>query len=133
MAKERKSNQRVLNNQLIGHHVVNRFGNQRVLNCWPDSNIFYDREYKDKGVLFQTLVPCFVATRRISNHVLLPNFLMPSADDYAEDALSTIGYSTRTSAYWIHDIINWFSSLIRHFIRFPISCYVLNKVNSDLD
>ena len=63
-------------------------------------------EYKDSGVIVQSLMPFYVATRmtRYSKTLSKPSLMIPSAEDYARSAVATLGYTSRTSGYWPHTL-----------------------------
>ncbi|KAK3102348.1 hypothetical protein FSP39_010677 [Pinctada imbricata] len=75
-------------------------------------------EYKNTGVVVQSLKPFYVATRmtRYSKTLSKPSLLIPTADDYASSAIKTLGYSSRTSGYWPHTIQSWFSESIPEWL-----------------
>jgi len=54
-------------------------------------------EYEDKGIIVQTLCPGGVSTPG-SN--VAPNFFVPSAENYAKSALSTVGANFITLKFW---------------------------------
>ena len=63
-------------------------------------------EYKDEGIIVQSLMPFYVATKmtKFSTTLSSQNLFIPSAATFAHDAVSTLGYSTRTAGYWPHAI-----------------------------
>lgn len=65
-----------------------------------------DFEYRSKGIIVQSLMPFYVATKmtRFSHTLSNPGLLIPSAERYAESAVATLGYTSRTSGYWPHTI-----------------------------
>lgn len=75
-------------------------------------------EYKDSGVIIQSLMPFYVATRmtRYSQTLSKPSLMIPSADDYARSAVATLGYTSRTSGYWPHTIQAWFSECVPEWL-----------------
>lgn len=69
-----------------------------------------DFEYRSKGIIVQSLMPFYVATKmtRFSHTLSNPGLLIPSAERYAESAVATLGYTSRTSGYWPHTIqVQW--------------------------
>ncbi|GAB1610918.1 inactive hydroxysteroid dehydrogenase-like protein 1 [Argonauta hians] len=66
-------------------------------------------EYRNSGVIFQSLVPLYVATRmtHYSETLSNPNLLIPSASVYARHAIATLGFSNRTTGYWPHSLLLW--------------------------
>ena len=63
-------------------------------------------EYRDSGVTFQCLMPFYVATRMTSYSSTLsnPSMVIPSARTYVRSAMSTLGWSSRTTGYLPHTI-----------------------------
>ncbi|KAJ8299540.1 hypothetical protein KUTeg_023600, partial [Tegillarca granosa] len=75
-------------------------------------------EYKDEGIVVQSLMPFYVATKmtRYSETLSSPSLLIPSANEYAKQAISTLGYTNRTSGYWPHAVQAWFSAWIPEWL-----------------
>lgn len=71
-------------------------------------------EYKNSGVVIQSLTPLYVATRmtRYSETLSNPNLLIPSASVYARHAVATLGYSARTTGYLPHSIMLWLLTML---------------------
>ncbi|XP_041367419.1 inactive hydroxysteroid dehydrogenase-like protein 1 [Gigantopelta aegis] len=71
-------------------------------------------EYKSKGVLVQSLMPFYVATRmtQYSETLSCTNFFIPTASGYARSAVSTLGVSSRTSGFFPHTIMSWIANLV---------------------
>ena len=65
-------------------------------------------ECKSFGVTIQLLSPVFVRTNLLVDYSAIvykqPQFLMPSADVYARNAVKTLGVSDNTTGYFWHDI-----------------------------
>ena len=63
-------------------------------------------EYRNSGVTFQCLMPFYVATRMTSYSSTLSkaSVLIPSARTYVQHALSTLGWTSRTTGYWPHTV-----------------------------
>ena len=64
-------------------------------------------EYKDTGIVIQSLMPLYVNTKmtRYSNTLTSHNSLVPPAEVYAQQAVATLGYSDRTTGYLPHTIL----------------------------
>lgn len=77
-----------------------------------------DFEYRSKGIIVQSLMPFYVATKmtRFSHTLSNPGLLIPSAERYAESAVATLGYTSRTSGYWPHTIQAWFTNWIPEWL-----------------
>ncbi|XP_072045240.1 inactive hydroxysteroid dehydrogenase-like protein 1 [Amphiura filiformis] len=75
-------------------------------------------EYKDKGIVVQSLLPSYVATKMTDFGHKTPktSFLIPSASVYARHALATLGMSNRTTGYWPHTLQFWVSSMIPEWL-----------------
>ncbi|XP_046551500.1 inactive hydroxysteroid dehydrogenase-like protein 1 [Haliotis rubra] len=71
-------------------------------------------EYKDKGIIVQSLMPFYVATRmtRYSETLSNTNLFIPTASVYARNAIKTLGYTARTSGYLPHAFQSWLCNLI---------------------
>lgn len=63
-------------------------------------------EYKDKGIVVQSLIPSYVSTKlvKFSAYLQKPSFLAPDAATFCRSAVSTLGVSNRTTGYWSHGI-----------------------------
>lgn len=72
-------------------------------------------EYADKGIIIQSVLPSFVATKmsRIRN----TSFLVPSASGYVKGALKTIGLESRTYGYFSHKLQGFIQDHV--LARFP--------------
>lgn len=75
-------------------------------------------EYKNHGIIIQSLRPFYVNTKMTSYSETLTShgLLVPSAEVYARNAVATLGYSGRTTGYWPHTIQMWFSNMIPEFL-----------------
>jgi 17beta-estradiol 17-dehydrogenase / very-long-chain 3-oxoacyl-CoA reductase len=60
-------------------------------------------EYKDKGIIVQSVLPGYVATNM--SRIRISSYTAPSATEYTQVALKTIGLQTRTAAYPPHRIM----------------------------
>eukprot|EP00731_Ephydatia_muelleri_P030470 Em0021g993a len=65
------------------------------------------QENRHRGIIIQTLLPCFVATGNIQ-----PSILCPHPSLYVQHALSTLGIASSTCGYWPHAFQAWIFSLI---------------------
>ncbi|NXL49908.1 HSDL1 protein, partial [Podilymbus podiceps] len=63
-------------------------------------------EYASRGIFVQSLTPFIIATKLSAfiNTASERPFLVPSAEEYASHAVSTLGLSTRTTGYWKHSL-----------------------------
>ncbi|NWX88845.1 HSDL1 protein, partial [Nothoprocta ornata] len=63
-------------------------------------------EYSSKGIFIQSLTPFVIATKMVSCSSVASkrSFFFPSAEEYASQAISTLGLSKRTTGYWKHAI-----------------------------
>ncbi|XP_054856514.1 inactive hydroxysteroid dehydrogenase-like protein 1 isoform X2 [Eublepharis macularius] len=63
-------------------------------------------EYAPQGIFVQSLIPFFISTNltKFSEQLTKKNFLVPSAEEYARHAVTTLGISRRTTGYWLHTI-----------------------------
>jgi len=60
-------------------------------------------EYADKGIIVQSVLPGYVATNM--SRIRVSSYTAPSATEYTQVALKTIGLQTRTAAYPPHRIM----------------------------
>ncbi|XP_075711654.1 very-long-chain 3-oxoacyl-CoA reductase-B-like [Rhinoderma darwinii] len=66
-------------------------------------------EYKSKGITVQSVMPLAVSTNMTQN--LQANLLVKSANEFAREALNTVGYTHRTSGCLSHSIQSFFLNL----------------------
>ena len=90
-------------NSLLNSPIFSLLPNQTYLDYFSRS---IEYEYKDKGIIVQSLLPSYVATKMTDFGHKMPrtSFLIPSACVYARHALSTLGVSNRTTGYWPHTL-----------------------------
>ncbi|XP_044130955.1 very-long-chain 3-oxoacyl-CoA reductase-B-like isoform X1 [Bufo gargarizans] len=67
-------------------------------------------EYKSKGITVQSVMPLMVSTNMTEN--VPTNILMKTAEDFAREALNTVGYAHRTSGCLSHSIQSYILNLI---------------------
>ncbi|NWV43826.1 HSDL1 protein, partial [Grantiella picta] len=63
-------------------------------------------EYASKGIFVQSLIPFVTSTKMVSYSSTMSkrSVFIPSAEEYARHAVSTLGLSIRTTGYWKHAI-----------------------------
>ncbi|KAJ7408980.1 Membrane-bound transcription factor site-1 protease [Willisornis vidua] len=63
-------------------------------------------EYASKGIFVQSLTPSAIATKMVTfnSFTAKRSVFVPSAEEYASHAVSTLGLSKRTAGYWNHAI-----------------------------
>ncbi|XP_035687449.1 very-long-chain 3-oxoacyl-CoA reductase-like isoform X1 [Branchiostoma floridae] len=66
-------------------------------------------EYKDKGIIIQTVTPSFVSTKMIGN--LATNFFVATPKSFVRCALSTVGLASNTCGYFSHSLQLWLAGL----------------------
>ncbi|XP_055915170.1 very-long-chain 3-oxoacyl-CoA reductase [Eupeodes corollae] len=78
-----------------------------LLSVYSGTKAFVDKfsedlqqEYKDQGVIIQSVRPGFVATNM--SKIRKTSLMTPSADCYASAALKTVGICGQTTGYWPH-------------------------------
>ncbi|GIX72175.1 inactive hydroxysteroid dehydrogenase-like protein 1 [Caerostris extrusa] len=61
-------------------------------------------EYKDDGIIVQSLIPSYIATNlvRFSSFLQRPSFIVPDPKRFVNSAIQTIGVSNRTTGFWSH-------------------------------
>ncbi|NXC24040.1 HSDL1 protein, partial [Campylorhamphus procurvoides] len=64
-------------------------------------------EYASKGIFVQSLTPSTIATKFVafSSSLSKRSIFIPTAEEYASHAVSTLGLSKRTAGYWKHAIM----------------------------
>ncbi|XP_074811408.1 very-long-chain 3-oxoacyl-CoA reductase isoform X2 [Natator depressus] len=67
-------------------------------------------EYKSKGIIVQSVLPYFVATKM--SKIRKPTFDKPSPETYVRAALCTVGLQSRTNGCLPHAISGWICSLL---------------------
>ncbi|XP_050811419.1 very-long-chain 3-oxoacyl-CoA reductase isoform X1 [Gopherus flavomarginatus] len=67
-------------------------------------------EYKSKGIIVQSVLPYFVATKM--SKIRKPTFNKPSPETYVRAALGTIGLQSQTNGCLPHAILGWIFSLL---------------------
>ncbi|XP_028583522.2 very-long-chain 3-oxoacyl-CoA reductase [Podarcis muralis] len=67
-------------------------------------------EYKNKGVILQSVRPYFVATKMTK--IRKPSAFKPTPEAYVKNALNTIGLETQTSGCATHALVAWFSKFV---------------------
>ncbi|KAM4614566.1 inactive hydroxysteroid dehydrogenase-like protein 1 [Discoglossus pictus] len=96
---------------------------------YSSTKIFMDRftrilqyEYGSKAIFIQSLIPYFVVTNMtsFSTYILRESILVPSAKDYARQAVRTIGRSNRTTGHWSHSIQRFLTDLTPEWIWMPM-------------
>ncbi|NXY06000.1 DHB12 reductase, partial [Pteruthius melanotis] len=67
-------------------------------------------EYKSKGIIVQSVLPYYVATKM--SRIRKPTLDKPSPERYVRAALGTVGVQSRTNGYLPHALMGWFMSLL---------------------
>ncbi|XP_028916679.1 very-long-chain 3-oxoacyl-CoA reductase [Ornithorhynchus anatinus] len=62
-------------------------------------------EYKSKGIIVQSVLPYFVATKMAK--IRKPTLDKPSPETYVKSAINTVGLQSRTFGYLVHAIMAW--------------------------
>ena len=70
-------------------------------------------EYKNKGIIIQSVLPGFVST---SMSRMKPSLTIPSAESYVRSVLSTVGIERRTYGFWAHKLYGNLISTVNFFI-----------------
>ena len=86
------------------------------------------QEYASKGIVFQTLIPFYIATRMVkySSFMSKANIFIPSPEVYVRHALCTLGWSHRTTGYLPHTVLMWFAWLIPSWM-WSYGALIMNK------
>ncbi|KAM4666712.1 LOW QUALITY PROTEIN: very-long-chain 3-oxoacyl-CoA reductase [Amazona ochrocephala] len=67
-------------------------------------------EYKSKGIIVQSVLPYFVATKM--SKIRKPTFSKPSPETYVRAALGTVGLQSQTNGCIPHALIGWIFSFL---------------------
>ncbi|XP_009645905.1 very-long-chain 3-oxoacyl-CoA reductase [Egretta garzetta] len=67
-------------------------------------------EYKSKGIIVQSVLPSYVATKMAK--IRKPTFSTPSPETYVRAALGTVGLKSRTNGYLVHELLIWLLSFL---------------------
>ncbi|NWR92455.1 DHB12 reductase, partial [Furnarius figulus] len=67
-------------------------------------------EYKSKGIIVQSVLPFYVATKM--SKIRKATLDKPSPETYVRSALSTVGLQSRTNGYLPHALMAWVFSLL---------------------
>ncbi|XP_027553970.1 inactive hydroxysteroid dehydrogenase-like protein 1 [Neopelma chrysocephalum] len=83
-------------------------------------------EYASKGIFVQSLTPNTIATNMVAFNSWLNkrSFWIPSAEEYASHAVSTLGLSTRTAGYWKHEILFMLAQRLPEWMWVRLSLYL---------
>ncbi|NXE45246.1 DHB12 reductase, partial [Casuarius casuarius] len=65
-------------------------------------------EYKSKGIIVQSVLPYYVATKM--SKIRKPTFSAPSPETYVRAALGTVGLQTQTNGCLPHALMGWLLS-----------------------
>ncbi|XP_063294258.1 very-long-chain 3-oxoacyl-CoA reductase isoform X1 [Pelobates fuscus] len=71
-------------------------------------------EYKNKGIIVQSVLPFFVATKL--SKIRRPTWDKPTPEAYVKSAINTVGLQTQTNGYMAHALLGWVTTSL-----FPIS------------
>ncbi|XP_010284021.1 PREDICTED: estradiol 17-beta-dehydrogenase 12, partial [Phaethon lepturus] len=67
-------------------------------------------EYKSKGIIVQSVLPYYVATKM--SKICMPTFDKPSPETYVRAALGTVGLQSQTNGCLPHALMGWVFSLL---------------------
>lgn len=93
-----------------------------LLSLYSATKVFIDHfsqslhyEYKDKGIIIQSVLPFYVSTNMTKN--ISTNFMIPSPQKFTESALKTIGIEKRTFGFITHKIFGKFTQLVGNYLK----------------
>nr|XP_048690337.1 very-long-chain 3-oxoacyl-CoA reductase-like isoform X1 [Caretta caretta] len=69
-----------------------------------------EAEYHSQGILVQSVLPLFVSTNMTNN--IISNRYIKTAEDFAREALNTVGISSRTSGCLSHSVQSFIHELL---------------------
>uniref|UniRef100_A0A3P8XB47 3-ketoacyl-CoA reductase n=1 Tax=Esox lucius TaxID=8010 RepID=A0A3P8XB47_ESOLU len=88
-----------------------------LLTVYSSSKAFVDffsrglqEEYKAKGIIVQSVLPFFVATKM--TRIRKPTLDKPTPERYVAAELSTIGLQDQTNGYFPHAIMGWLTTVL---------------------
>lgn len=93
-----------------------------------------DAEYKSKGIIVQSVLPFFVATKM--SNIRRATLTAPTPERYVSSALSTVGLESQTNGYWPHAVMGWLTtgvfptSVVTHYLMkmtMSMRAHVLKK------
>jgi len=94
-----------------------------LLSVYSASKVYMDflsrglqLEYEDKGIIIQSVLPNFVATKLSK---IRPGLISPKPNDYVNNAIKTVGIESRTYGYWTHKVVGFFQDCVIPFIMGP--------------
>ncbi|NXL08634.1 DHB12 reductase, partial [Mesembrinibis cayennensis] len=67
-------------------------------------------EYKSKGIIVQSVLPYFVATKM--SQIRKPTFSKPSPETYVRAAIGTVGLQSQTNGCLPHAVMGWICSVL---------------------
>nr|XP_033784261.1 very-long-chain 3-oxoacyl-CoA reductase [Geotrypetes seraphini] len=83
-----------------------------LLTIYSATKVFVDffsrglhAEYKSKGIIVQSVLPFYVATKM--SKIRKPTWDKPSPEIYVQSALKTVGLQSQTNGYLPHAIMGW--------------------------
>ncbi|XP_059490977.1 hydroxysteroid dehydrogenase-like protein 1 [Neocloeon triangulifer] len=120
---------------IINLSSISGLGPTPFLSIYGASKAFVDsfsdalcNECKGTGVTVQTLTPGYINTQMVkySPNLTSGGLMVPSAQEFAANAIATLGVNNKTAGYWCHGIEYWF------FESLPIgiwknACSFLNR------
>lgn len=67
-------------------------------------------EYKCKGIIIQSVLPFFVATKM--TRIRKPTFDKPTPERYVAAELTTVGLEDQTNGYFPHAVMGWVTTVL---------------------
>ncbi|XP_038642720.1 hydroxysteroid (20-beta) dehydrogenase 2 isoform X1 [Scyliorhinus canicula] len=103
-----------------------------LITMYSSTKVFVDffsralnAEYKPNGIIIQCVLPLMVSTNL--THDMETNFFVRTADDYAQEALNTVGIRERTNGCWSHAMQHFFlERLFPEWLR--LTQFSINKM-----
>uniref|UniRef100_A0A8C3YUL3 Very-long-chain 3-oxoacyl-CoA reductase n=1 Tax=Catagonus wagneri TaxID=51154 RepID=A0A8C3YUL3_9CETA len=85
-------------------------------------------EYKSKGIIVQSVLPYFVATKLAK--IKRPTWDKPSPETFVKSAMKTIGVQSRTNGYPIHSLMALVNISLPSWLYSKIVMYVGNSTRA---
>ncbi|KAJ8343187.1 hypothetical protein SKAU_G00305160 [Synaphobranchus kaupii] len=88
-----------------------------LLTIYSSSKAFVDffsrglnAEYKSKGIIIQSVLPFFVATKM--TRIRKPTLDKPTPERYVAAELTTVGLESQTNGYFPHAVMGWITTVL---------------------
>ncbi|XP_015925339.1 inactive hydroxysteroid dehydrogenase-like protein 1 [Parasteatoda tepidariorum] len=124
---------------IVNMSSISSFHPLPLMAAYSASKIFVDwfsralcYEYKDEGIIVQSLVPSYIATNlvKFSSFLQRPSFIVPDPERFVKSAIQTIGVSNRTTGFWSHGVQYWMYELTPAFLWYRVSWLMQKTIDN---